>query len=279
MKYLFDELSESASIRITQKYSTSFSTAVKLLDSSIRQDIYNIYGFVRVADEIVDSFVGFSQKELLDRFEDELWFGLKNQISTDTTINAFQTTVLKYAIPHSLIISFLKSMRADLTKSIYTNEEDINNYIYGSADVVGLMCLMVFVNGNEKEFNSLKSSAVKLGSAFQKVNFLRDLKQDVEELNRTYFPNIDPDNFRESDKRKIIQEIEEDFALAKEGIKLLPSSAKFGVYVAFKYYSKLLDKLKKTTSKDIKQKRIRVSKLNKIYILVKSYIRFKLNIL
>ncbi len=277
MKSLFDTVSFQCSKEVTSAYSTSFYFTSRLLASSIRGDIFNIYGFVRFADEIVDSFHGYEKEYLLDKFEKDLFEAIEQKISLNPILNSFQHTVNKYEIDLDLIQAFLNSMRMDLHKNNYLLQSEYEQYIYGSADVVGLMCLMVFVNGNEKEFNALKSSAVKLGSAFQKVNFLRDLKQDVDELNRTYFPNIDPNNFRESDKKNIIREIEQDFSLAKVGIRLLPSSSKFGVYVAFKFYSKLLDKLKKTSSKDIKQKRIRISKLNKIYILVKSYIRLKLN--
>lgn len=277
MKEIFDNLSDSASIRITKTYSTSFSAAVKLLDRSIRQDIYNIYGFVRIADEIVDSFSGTPQEEILSRFEDELWFGIKNKISTDTTINAFQRTVHKHSIPRSLIKSFLKSMRADLTKLTYSSEEEIKEYIYGSADVVGLMCLMVFVKGDKDAFDALKTSATRLGSAFQKVNFLRDLKQDAEDLNRNYFPNIDLRNFEEQDKKRIVLEVEKDFVIAKEGIERLPKSSRLGVYVAYNYYLRLLHKLNKTPAKNIKETRIRVSNLSKGLILAKSYIFYKFN--
>ena len=199
MKELFDKISDESATLITKKYSTSFSIAVRLLAPSIRQAIYNIYGFVRVADEIVDSFEGYPKEELLDRFEDEYQYAKKYGISSNPVINAFQNTVNKYSIDKELIQAFLKSMRADLTKQVYENQKEIDEYIYGSADVVGLMCLKVFVNGNQEEFDELKESAMRLGSAFQKVNFLRDIKEDYDELSRTYFPNVDPENFTTAD--------------------------------------------------------------------------------
>ena len=236
MKKLFDDISNESATLITKKYSTSFSIAVALLAPGIRQAIYNIYGFVRVADEIVDSFEGYPQEDILNRFEEEYSYALKLGISTNPIINAFQKTVIKYSIDDSLVRAFLRSMRADLSKQIYANKEEMEDYIYGSADVVGLMCLKVFVNGDTKEYDRLKDAAMRLGSAFQKVNFLRDLKQDYAHLNRTYFPNIDPENLTTEDKNKIVQEIKEDFNAAYIGIKELPKEARFGVYVAYKYY-------------------------------------------
>ena len=211
MKALFDKISKESATLITKNYSTSFSIAVKLLKPSIRQPIYNIYGFVRVADEIVDSFNGYPQEELLNRFEEEYYYAKKNGISTNPVINAFQKTVEDYNIDEELVDAFLRSMRSDLTKSVYNSRREMQEYIYGSADVVGLMCLKVFVNGDQEEYNRLKEPAMKLGSAFQKVNFLRDLKQDYDNLSRTYFPNIDPNNFTQEDKNKIVQEIKEEF--------------------------------------------------------------------
>ena len=217
MKQLYDEISNQTASLITKKYSTSFSLAVSLLDRSIRQDVYNIYGFVRVADEIVDSFDGYPQEDVFDRFEEEFWISLKIGISANPVIHAFQNTIVKYDISISLVKAFLKSMRADISKKIYQNKEEIDEYIYGSADVVGLMCLKIFVKGDQARYSQLEASAIKLGSAFQKVNFLRDLRQDFEELDRTYFPNVDPDNFKDSDKDMIVKDIENDFKIAKEG--------------------------------------------------------------
>jgi len=253
--------------------------AVRLLDKSIRQDVYNIYGFVRVADEIVDSFDGYPQEDILNRFEEELWLSLKIGISANPVINSFQNTIVKYDISIELVKAFMKSMRADISKKIYKNKEEIDEYIYGSADVVGLMCLKIFVKGSQSRYKQLEASAIKLGSAFQKVNFLRDLRQDFEELDRTYFPNIDPSKFKDSDKKTIIEEIEKDFKIAKEGILKLPKESRLGVYLAYKYYSNLLKKIVHTPAIVLKENRIRVSTTKKIYILLLSYLRHKLNLI
>ena len=278
MKELFDKISNESATLITKKYSTSFSIAVRLLAPSIRQAIYNIYGFVRVADEIVDSFEGYPKEELLNRFEEEYSYAMQFGISTNPVINAFQKTVKEYNIEDKLVQAFLKSMRADLTKQIYQNQKEIDDYIYGSADVVGLMCLKVFVKGNQAEYNRLKEPAMKLGSAFQKVNFLRDFKQDYDDLSRTYFPNIDPDNFTTIDKNKIVLGIKQDFKMAYQGIKELPKEARFGVYVAYKYYVQLLKKVDKTPARALKERRIRVSNSSKTYLLFQSYLKYQLNI-
>ena len=278
MKQLFDSISSESSKIITKKYSTSFSIAVNLLSPNIREAIYNIYGFVRVADEIVDSFEEYPKEELLDRFEQEYRYSLKVGISTNPVINAFQGTVSKYHIDYALVESFLKSMRIDLEKQNYNNQKEIDDYIYGSADVVGLMCLKVFVQGDEERYNNLKESAMKLGSAFQKVNFLRDLNEDYENLNRSYFPNINPNNFTEADKARVLLEINNDFEEAYKGIIKLPKEAKLAVYVAYKYYFNLLHKIERTPSKTLKEKRIRVSNPKKMALLVESYFNFKLNL-
>ena len=278
MKQLFDSISSVSSKIITKKYSTSFSIAVNLLSPNIREAIYNIYGFVRVADEIVDSFEEYPKEELLDRFEQEYRYSLKVGISTNPVINAFQGTVSKYHIDYALVESFLKSMRTDLEKQNYNNQKEIDDYIYGSADVVGLMCLKVFVQGDEERYNNLKESAMKLGSAFQKVNFLRDLNEDYENLNRSYFPNINPNNFTEADKARVLLEINNDFEEAYKGIIKLPKEAKLAVYVAYKYYFNLLHKIERTPSKTLKEKRIRVSNPKKMALLVESYFNFKLNL-
>lgn len=279
MKELFDKLSNDSTILITKNYSTSFSIAVRLIAPKIRQAIYNIYGFVRIADEIVDSFEGYPKEELLNRFEQEYRYAYQVGISTNPVINAFQKTVKEYNIEDKLIKAFLKSMRTDLTKKKYLNQKEIKDYIYGSADVVGLMCLKVFVNGSTVEFNQLKESAMRLGSAFQKINFLRDFKQDYEELNRTYFLNITTGNIRLEDKNKIILEIKEDFKVAFKGIKKLPKEAKLGVYIAYRYYIKLMQKIDKLPVSVLKNSRIRVSNFSKIYLLFKSYLRVQLNII
>jgi phytoene/squalene synthetase len=279
MKDLFDKISFDCSRNVTKSYSTSFSSAVKMLAPSIRQDIYNIYGFVRFADEIVDSFHDYNKEDLLALFEKDLELSLKNKISLNPILNAFQYTVTKYEIPNELIAAFMKSMKLDLTKTEYKTESEYNEYIYGSADVVGLMCLKVFVNGDDSKYEILKDSAMRLGSAFQKVNFLRDLKADFEDLNRTYFPNTDLSKLDEVSKLKIIEEIEADFKAGYDGLIHLPIEAKFGVYTAYIYYKKLLSKLKSTPSAEIKNTRIRVSNYQKYQLFAKCYFTYKLNII
>jgi|TARA_B110000908_G_C10255701_1_gene455301 phytoene synthase len=279
MKKIFDDVSEMCSKSVTESYSTSFSLATKMLSKAIRQDIYNIYGFVRFADEIVDSFHEFNKEELLNNFEKELRYSITNKISLNPILNSFQKTLIKHDIDIKLVNSFLKSMRWDLDKKVYLNKQEFDEYIYGSADVVGLMCLKVFVDGDEEKYNELKPFAMSLGSAFQKVNFLRDLKADHESLNRSYFPNLNIDKFDEKSKQFILDEIDRDFTNALKGILLLPSSARFGVYTAYKYYLKLLNKLRKTDPLKIKNSRIRVPNFQKINILAKSYVRYRLNIL
>ena len=279
MKKLFDQVSENCSKVVTESYSTSFTLATKMLDSSIRQDIYNIYGFVRFADEIVDSFHDFDKQDLLNLFELDLKKSIKDKISLNPILNSFQKTFNKYEIDYKLVNSFLKSMKWDLNKKQYLNKEEFNEYVYGSADVVGLMCLKVFVKGNQKQYNELKPYAMSLGSAFQKVNFLRDLKTDHDGLNRSYFPNLNIEKFDEESKKIILNEINKDFSHALKGIFLLPSSARFGVYTAYKYYLKLLNKLRNTNPLKIKSTRIRVPNYQKINVLARSYIRYRLNIL
>ena len=279
MKSIFDKVSADCSKNVTNSYSTSFSLATKMLSKSIRQDIYNIYGFVRFADEIVDTFHDYDKKELLNRFIDELNFSLKNKISTNPILNSFQYTVNKYDIDFGLIDSFLKSMKMDLKKIKYNSEKEYKQYIYGSADVVGLMCLKVFVSGDEETFKKLKPSAMALGSAFQKVNFLRDLNADFHDLNRTYFPNLDFKDFDDQSKMLIMEDIENDFRKALKGIYELPNNSKFGVYAAYKYYKRLLTKLKRTSYMKIKNERVRVPNYQKVDVLARSYVRYRLNIL
>jgi phytoene/squalene synthetase len=279
MKQLFDIVSNDCSKNVTEKYSTSFSLATRMLDQSIRSDIYNIYGFVRFADEIVDTFHQYPKKELFNRFEENLNHSLKNKISLNPILNSFQMTVNKYNIDLDLIKAFMRSMRWDLYKKKYLNKKDYKTYIYGSADVVGLMCLKVFVKGDDKKYNDLRENAMSLGSAFQKVNFLRDLKNDHNILKRSYFPNVDLNSFDENSKEKIIKEIENDFKKGLVGIFKLPSEAKFAVYTAYKYYFKLLIKLKNTPSTRIKSSRIRVPNFEKFTVLAKSYVNYRLNLL
>ena len=279
MKSIFDTVSFDCSQNVTKTYSTSFSSAVKMLAPSIRQDIYNIYGFVRFADEIVDSFHDYNKELLFNLFEKDLESAIENKISLNPILNSFQHTVNQYAIPNELIESFMTSMRLDLTKTAYQTKEEYDQYIYGSADVVGLMCLKVFVNGDSNKYEELKESAMRLGSAFQKVNFLRDLKADYEDLSRTYFPNTDLSQLNETSKMEIISEIEEDFRIGFSGIVNLPIEAKFGVYTAYIYYKKLLLKLKNTPSLEIKNTRIRVSDYQKFQLLTKCYFSYKLNLI
>lgn len=279
MKKLFDQVSESCSRIVTESYSTSFTLATKMLDSSIRQDIYNIYGFVRFADEIVDSFHNYDKKELLNLFEKDLKKSIEDKISLNPILNSFQKTIHNYQIDYGLVDSFLNSMKLDLDKKKYLTKKEFNQYVYGSADVVGLMCLKVFVKGNKNQYDDLRPYAMSLGSAFQKVNFLRDLKADHDGLNRSYFPNLNIDEFDEPSKKIILDEIDKDFKHALKGIFKLPSSARFGVYTAYKYYLKLLNKLRKTHPLKIKSSRIRVPNYQKVNVLARSYVRYRLNIL
>lgn len=279
MKALFDIVSHQCSKTVTNSYSTSFSLATKMLANSIRQDIYNIYGFVRFADEIVDSFHDYDKEVLFNRFEADLEFAIENKISLNPILNAFQETYHKYHIDKHLVDSFMKSMRLDLHKSDYLTETDYKMYIYGSADVVGLMCLKVFVKGNSEKYKALEKNAMSLGSAFQKVNFLRDLKADYEDLSRTYFPNTNLNELDEISKKRIIADIEHDFALGLKGIKELPIEAKFGVFMAYRYYSQLLKKLKSTPALDIRSTRIRVPNYKKIELLTRSYVKYQLNLM
>jgi len=280
MKQLYDEVSYLSSKLVTQKYSTSFSLATKMLSPKIRSAIYNIYGFVRFADEIVDTFHNYDKEQLLLKFEKDYYESKELGISLNPIINSFVLTVNKYDISNDLIQAFLKSMKADLYKTQYTSVEDYKAYIYGSADVVGLMCLKVFVNGDQQKYDELKDPAMRLGSAFQKVNFLRDLKDDYEALNRSYFPNLNIAAFDEMSKESIIKDIESDFDYAfQNGILKLPVEAKFGVYIAYRYYSRLLKKLKKVPYSEIMETRIRISNTTKINLLARSYLKYRLNLI
>ena len=277
MTLLYDELTEACSKEVTLKYSTSFYKAVNLLSPIIQQDIHNIYGFVRFADEIVDTFHEHNQEELLKQFEEDFYAGLKVGISLNPILNSFQKTILKYDIDISLVDAFMRSMKMDLYKTQYTTKEEYEQYIYGSADVVGLMCLKVFVEGDQNLYESLKESAMRLGSAFQKVNFLRDIKNDLDVLNRSYYPQVDLENLDEPSKEGIIKEIQEDFEAAQIGIVQLPLVAKLGVYTAYSYYFELLIKLKKTRPSKLLETRIRVNNFMKTYLFCKSYLKVKFN--
>lgn len=279
MKQLFDELAYQCSHNVTSKYSTSFSMAVKMLSPKIQKPIHAIYGFVRFADEIVDTFHDQDQEILLDEFESDLYLAIDRKISLNPILHSFQDVYHQYNIDHELVEAFLFSMRNDLHQAVYDTMEEYNQYIYGSADVVGLMCLKVFVNGDQEKYDELKGPAMRLGSAFQKVNFLRDLKQDADHLNRTYFPHLDGKQLDQESKSVIIQEIEDDFNEAYLGIKKLPLEAKFGVYTAYIYYQKLLRKLQRTNAEEIKHKRIRINNPTKIKLLVSSYVNYKLDLI
>ena len=279
MKSVFDKISEESSKIVIKRYSTSFYFSSSLLSKSIRQDIFNIYGFVRLADEIVDTFHEFPKKELLNEFEKELWRSLENKISLNPILNSFQNTVNKYSIPKNLISSFLDSMKMDLDKKEYNSVEEYKKYIYGSADVVGLMCLKVFVKGSDTLYSDLSKYAISLGSAFQKVNFLRDLRDDSNILKRVYFPNVDMDDFNEESKIEIIKEIELDFKNAIKGIAKLPKNSRFAVYIAYRYYNKLLKKLKRTSSENIIKNRVRIHNYQKITVIARSYVKYQLNLI
>ncbi|PIE48405.1 MAG: phytoene synthase [Flavobacteriales bacterium] len=279
MKALFDTSSNKITKLITRKYSTSFSMAVLLLGKQIRPHIYNIYGFVRLADEIVDSFHDYDKEALMADFEADYYKAISRGISLNPVLNAFQDTVRKFNIDDELIQAFLSSMKRDLEQCDYNTYEDYKAYIYGSADVVGLMCLKVFVNGDQEQYEALKPYAEKLGSAFQKVNFLRDIKADTQELKRCYFPNLSDNTLTHETKQEIIADIEHDFDTALKGIKKLPINSKAGVYTAYVYYSKLLEKLKRAPYQDIMNKRIRVSNPVKLGLIARSFATVKLNIL
>lgn len=274
MKQLYDEVSFLASQLTTRRYSTSFSIAVRTLSPEIRKAIYSIYGFVRLADEIVDTFHNYNKAELLDRLEKDYYDAYQQGISLNPLLNSFQLTVKKYNIPDELIRAFLKSMRADLTKSDYSDKKELADYVYGSADVVGLMCLMIFVNGNSEKYEKMKKPAMRLGSAFQKVNFLRDLKNDVENLNRRYFPGVDLKAMNEKSKKTIIADIESDFKASFDGIMKLPARTGFGVYVAYSYFKRLNRKINRTPAQILIKKRIRIPDPLKCLLLLRCYLVF-----
>ena len=275
---LFHELSQQCSKATTEKYSTSFSGAIRLLHNDLRAPIYNIYGFVRFADEIVDTFHHFKKEELLQEFRRETFAAIERGISLNPILHSFQMTVSQYAIPTHLITDFFSSMEMDLQKTAY-NSDGYKQYIYGSAEVVGLMCLYIFCEGNKDIYAKLKPYAQSLGAAFQKVNFLRDLKADYEQLNRTYFPGVDFTNFTPSMKAEIEADIAVDFSHGYEGIVQLPSKARFGVYVAYKYYLSLFKKIKKTAPANILEQRIRIPAFGKAYILATAGLRSQFNLL
>jgi 15-cis-phytoene synthase len=274
----FDNVSHNCSKITTQTYSTSFSSAIRMLHPSIHEPIYDIYGFVRFADEIVDTFHEHNKHELLAQFITQTYEAINNKISLNPILQSFQITVNKYNIDIALIDAFFYSMKMDLEDRIY-DLDLYNTYIYGSAEVVGLMCLYVFCDGDKTEFEKLKPFAQALGAAFQKINFLRDVKADSEQLNRTYFPSVNFKNFTWQDKKIIEEDIARDFAKAYEGIRLLPAKAKFGVYVAYKYYVGLFKKIKTVQPETLLDTRIRVNNSYKALILLKASVRNSLNLL
>lgn len=275
MKKLFDELSFKISKAVTEKYSTSFSLGILALKPSIRPAIYAIYGYVRLADEIVDSFHDYDKAMLLKRFEEETWNAIDEGISLNPILQAFQETVNTFAVDKLLIKQFLDSMAMDLQQISYDSDL-YKQYIVGSAEVVGLMCLQVFVEGNKVAYERLKPYAMMLGSAFQKINFLRDIKEDFQVLGRTYFPNIKMNIFSNEIKRQIENEIESEFEYALQGIKRLPVSSRFGVYLAYRYYVSLFKKIKRIPAEKIMNSRIRIPNGQKISLAMSSYVKYKM---
>jgi phytoene/squalene synthetase len=272
---LYNYVAFKTSRLVTQTYSTSFSIAVGLLPKTKREAVYSIYGFVRFADEIVDTFHSTDQKKLLDAFQNDFNTALSDGISMNPVLHAFALTVKAYAIPPRLIEAFMASMRSDLDKSVYTTSDELNQYIYGSADVVGLMCLMVFLDGDEARFDALKESAMSLGSAFQKVNFLRDLKEDRVQLGRSYFPEMVNGVFDTNRKVHIEQSIEADFNHAFTGIVQLPGRAKLAVAIAYYYYRSLFDAIKHSSPERLLSERIRISDLKKYTIFLKVLLQYQ----
>lgn len=278
MKSIYDNISFKISKQVTNAYSTSFSLGIYMLNKKIHEPIYGIYGFVRLADEIVDTFHDFSKKELLDEFRADTYKAIEQRISLNPVLHAFQLAVNEFSIERELIDSFLHSMEMDLEQKEH-DQESFEKYIFGSAEVVGLMCLRVFCQGNDTEYQALKPSAMKLGAAFQKINFLRDLKADFKEMGRSYFPGIDVNTFTEESKKTIEEDIDKDFKEAYIGIKELPSNARFGVYTAYVYYYALFRKIQATPSSTILSERIRIPNNKKYLLLVSSYIKHSFNLL
>lgn len=278
MMNVFHEVSQLCSRNTTERYSTSFSSAIRLLHQDLRQPIYNIYGLVRFADEIVDTFHEHDKATLIKDFRKQTFEAIERGISLNPILHSFQLTVNQYNIDHELIHAFFNSMEMDLEQTQY-NHKTYNDYIYGSAEVVGLMCLYVFLEGDKAQYEKLKPSARSLGAAFQKVNFLRDVKADYNQLDRTYFPGLDFSNFTERQKREIEEDIQKDFDDAYEGIMQLPSKARFGVYVAYKYYLSLFRKIKRLQPATIMHERVRIPDYHKVMILLRAGVRNQLNIM
>ncbi len=274
---LYHDVCKECSAHITKRYSTSFSLGIRMLDKSIRNPIYSIYGFVRFGDEIVDTFHEYPKEELFEEFKKDTWKAIRMGISLNPVLHSFQMVVNEYKIEDELVEAFLKSMEADLYQSEH-EQQSYEEYIYGSAEVVGLMTLRVFCNGDDAEYHRLKPYARSLGAAFQKVNFLRDIKSDFQERGRVYFPGVDFENFTNTDKAIIEADIEKDFNHAYIGIKQLPENARFGVYLAYKYYRNLFDKIKRRDAGQVINKRIRINDFKKAVLLMKSAIVLKLGV-
>ncbi len=278
MKSIYDKISFKISKQVTNAYSTSFSLGIYMLSKKIHDPIYGIYGFVRLADEIVDTFHDFNKKELLEEFRRDTYKAIDQKISLNPVLQAFQMAVNEFSIERELIDSFLHSMEMDLDQKEH-DQASFEEYILGSAEVVGLMCLRVFCQKDEEQYQHLKPSAMKLGAAFQKINFLRDLKADFKEMGRSYFPGIDINTFTEESKKAIEADIDKDFKEAYIGIKQLPSNARFGVYTAYVYYYALFRKIQATPSSTILSERIRIPNNKKYQLLVGSYIKHSFNLL
>ncbi|MCX8054161.1 MAG: phytoene/squalene synthase family protein [Ignavibacteria bacterium] len=279
MLELYKSVSFKISEIITKQYSTSFSLATSFLEKEKREAIFAIYGFVRLSDEIVDTFHNFDKEKLLNELEEDLQYALKHRISSNPVLFAFAETVIKYSIPYDLIDAFLSSMKSDLNKSIYSSREEIKKYIYGSADVVGLMCLKVFVDGDEHKYHELYHPAMSLGSAFQKVNFLRDLNFDNNQLSRIYFPELINQKFTDEVKKQIITDIENDFSEAINGIRKLEGRARFAVLAAYYYYRSLISRIDKLSADKVMQQRVSVPNFIKLLLTIKSFFVYKLRLL
>lgn len=278
MKALYDDISLKSSAIITKKYSTSFSLGIRFLHKRFHDPIYAIYGYVRVADEIVDSFHDYDKRKLLQKFREDTHQAIEDGISTNPVLNAYQWAVNKYKIPLELTDTFLDSMEMDLNDVEY-DEATYEKYILGSAEVVGLMCLKVFVDGDSEKYEELKPFAMKLGSAFQKINFLRDLKADHQDLGRTYFPGVDFSNFNDDLKKELEKDMEEDFRQGYIGILKLPKASRFGVYIAYIYYARLLKKIQSTRAENIMDARIRIPNRKKYALFLSSYVKHSFNML
>ncbi len=278
MKEIFDEFSIKTSRTLTLLYSTSFSLGIRFISKKYRESVYAIYGFVRLGDEIVDSFHNFDKYDLFERYKEDVYRSISEGISLNPVLNSFQAAVNRYGIDHELIDLFLKSMEMDLNRNQY-DENDYKEYILGSAEVVGLMCLKVFCDGDNGRYEALKRHAMSLGSAYQKINFLRDMNADFYTLGRVYFPNLTISSFNDIQKKQLERDIEYDFREGFKGIKRLPSGARFGVYLSFVYYYNLFIKIRNTPCKVILKERVRISNRRKYYLLGKSIIKYKLDLI